>query len=146
MTREKMVSKVLEVKEIKREQIEAELRKAREKLSAEQQTLLNLEQAYQANSIELTDRQVAGTLPVREMEVYYAYLKHVGKQIQQQKEIILLRQREVDDRQKGMVEAYKEQRLVEILHDKIICQEAKQADQAEQKNMDAEFIMRKSER
>jgi flagellar export protein FliJ len=146
MTREKMVSKVLEVKEIKREQIEAELRKARERLSAEQQTLLNLEQAYQENSIELTDRQVAGTLPVREMEVYYAYLKHVGKQIQQQKEIILLRQREVDDRQKGMVEAYKEQRLVEILHDKIICQEAKQADQAEQKNMDAEFIMRKSER
>jgi len=146
MTREKMVSKVLEVKELKREQIEAEVRKAREKLSAEQQTLQDLEQAYKENSIELTDRQMAGTLPVREMEVYYAYLKHVGKQIQQQKEIILIRQREVDEQQKRMVEAYKEQRLVEILHDKIICQEAKEAGQTEQKNMDAEFIMRKTER
>jgi flagellar export protein FliJ len=146
MTREKMVSKVLEVKEIKREQIEAEVRKTREKLSVEQQTLQDLEQAYKANSIELIDRQMAGTLPVCEMEVYYAYLKHVSKQIQQQKGIILIRQREVDDRQKCMVEAYKEQRLVEILHEKIVCQEAKEADQAEQKHMDAEFIMRKTER
>jgi flagellar export protein FliJ len=146
MTREKMVSKVLEVKEIKREQIEAEVRKAREKLSAEKQKLQDLEQAYKANSVELTDRQLAGTLPVREMDVYYAYLKHVCKQIQHQKEIVTIRQREVDEREKGMVEAYKEQRLVEILHDKIVCQEAKLAGQAEQKDMDAEFIMRKTER
>jgi len=146
MTREKMVSKVLEVKELKREQLEAEVRKVREKLSAEQQKMQDLEQAYKANSVELTDRQMAGTLPVREMDVYYAYLKHVGKQIQLQKEIILIRQQEVDEREKGMVEAYKEQRLVELLHDKIVCQEAKQAGQTEQKNMDAEFIMRKTER
>jgi flagellar export protein FliJ len=146
MTREKMVSKVLEVKELRREQIEAEVRKAREKLSAEQQKLLDLEQAYKTNSIELTERQVAGTLPVREMDVYYAYLKELGKQIRRQKETIVIRQREVDEREKGMVEAYKEQRLVEILHDKIVCQEAKQAGQTEQKNADAEFIMRKTER
>jgi flagellar export protein FliJ len=146
MTREKMVSKVLEVKEIKREQIEAEVRKAREKLSAEQQKLQDLEQAYKANSVELTDRQVAGTLPVREMDVYYAYLKHVCRQIQLQKDIITIRQREVDEREKGMFEAYQEQRLVEILHDKIVCQEAKLAGQAEQKDRDAEFIMRKTER
>jgi flagellar export protein FliJ len=146
MTREKMVSRVLEVKELKREQLEAEVRKARERLSAEQLKLQDLEQAYKANSVQLTDRQMAGTLPVREMDVYYAYLKHVNRQIQLQKEIILIRQREVDDREKGMVEAYKEQRLVEILHDKLVCQEAKQAGQAEQKNSDAEFIMRKTER
>jgi len=146
MTREKMVSKVLEVKELKREQIEAEVRKARQKLSAEQQKLQDLEQAYKMNSVELIDRQMAGTLPVREMDVYYAYLKQVTRQIQQQKELILILQREVDDREKGMVEAYKEQRLVELLHDKIVGQEAKLAGQAEQKNMDAEFIMRKTER
>jgi len=146
MTREKMVSKVLEVKELKREQFEAEVRKVRELLSVEQQKLQDLEQAYKTNSVELTDRQMAGTLPVREMEVYYAYLKHVGKQIQLQKEIILIRQREVDAREKEMVEAYKEQRLVELLHDKLVCQEAKHAGQAEQKTMDAEFIMRKTER
>lgn len=146
MTREKMVSKVLEVKELRREQIEAEVRKAREKLSVEQQRLQDLEQAYKTNSVELTDRQLAGTLPVREMDVYYAYLKQVGKQIQQQKEIIAIRQREVDAQEKGMVEAYKEQRLVELLHDKIVGQEAKLAGQAEQKDSDAEFIMRKTER
>ena len=146
MTREKMVSKVLEVKELKREQLEAEVRKTREKLSSEQQKFQELEQAYKANSVELTDRQMAGTLPVREMDVYYAYLKHVNRQIQLQKEIILIRQREVDERVKDMVEAYTEQRLVELLHDKLVCHEAKQAGQAEQKDMDAEFIMRKTER
>ena len=146
MTREKMVSKVLEVKEIRREQIEAEVRKARERLAAEQQKLHDLEQSYKANSIELTDRQLAGTLSVREMDVYYVYLKHVGRQIQQQKEIIQIRHREVEEREKGMVEAYKEQRLVELLHDKIVGQEAKRAGQAEQKDMDAEFIMRKTGR
>ncbi|NTW58352.1 MAG: hypothetical protein HGB21_02380 [Nitrospirae bacterium] len=146
MTREKMVCKVLEVKGIKREQLEAEVRKARTTLAAEQQRLQDLEQAYKANSVELTDRQIAGTLPVREMDVYYGYLKHVARQIQQQKELIVIRQREVAEREKWMVEAYKEQRLVEILRDKIVCQEAKLAGQAEQKDRDAEFIMRKTER
>ena len=146
MTREKMVSKVLEVKELKREQMEAEVRKAREKLTVDQQKLQNLEQAYKGNSVELTERQMAGTVPVREMDVYYAYLKQIQKQIQQQKIIIQIQQREVDDREKIMVEAYKEQRLVEILHDKIVCHDAKVAGQAEQKNSDAEFIMRKTER
>jgi flagellar export protein FliJ len=146
MTREKMVSKVLEVKELKREQVEAEVRKARETLNVEQQKLHDLEQAYKANSVELIDRQMAGTLQVREMDVYYAYLKQVNNQIQLQKENVLIHQREVVDREKGMVEAYKEQRLVELLHDKIVCQEAKLAGQTEQKNMDAEFIMRKAER
>jgi flagellar export protein FliJ len=146
MTREKMVSKVLEVKEIKREQIEAEVRKAREKLSAEQRVLEGFEQAFTATCVELTDRQVAGTLPVCEMDVYYAYIKQVCRQIQRQKELILIRQREVIEREQGMVESYKEQRLVEILRDKIVCQEVKLAGQAEQKYMDAEFIMRKAER
>lgn len=146
MTREKMVSKVLEVKELRRERIEAEVRKAREKLSTEQQKLQDFEQAYKRNSVELIDRQLAGTLPVREMDVYYTYLKQVGGQIRQQRELIVIRQREVDEREKVMVEAYKEQRLVELLHDKIVCQEAKLAGHAEQKNMDAEFIMRKTER
>lgn len=146
MTREKIVSKVLEVKELKREQHEAEVRKAREKLSAEQQKLRDLEQSYKRNSVELTERQMADMLPVREMDVYYAYLKQIDKQTLRQKEIIRTQQREVEEREKGMVEAYKEQRLVEILHGKIVCQEAKQAGQTEQKLMDAEFIMRKTER
>jgi flagellar export protein FliJ len=146
MTREKMMSKVLEVKEIRREQIEAEVRKARERLTAEQQTLEGLEQAYTATCVELTDRQMAGTLPVCEIDVYYAYIKQLCRQIEQQKDIILTRQREVDARKSDMVEAYKEQRLVEILHDKIVCQEMKRAGQTEQMDMDENFIMRRAER
>jgi flagellar export protein FliJ len=87
-----------------------------------------------------------GLLPVREMEVYDNYLKHLNKQIQKQKEIIAIRQRVFDERQQAMIAAYKEQRQVELLHNKIACQEARQACQFEQKNMDYDFILRKSER
>ena len=146
MTREKMVSKVLEIKEYATERLEAEVRRAREKLGSEQEKLDSLEKTHASTCSEFTGRQMKGALPVREMELYYAYLKHLARQIEQQKKIVAVRRKEAEERQQAVVEAYKEQRLIEILHGKMVSYKVKQADQTEQKEMDYSFLARKGQR
>jgi len=143
MTRHKILSRVLEVKEFTTEQLEAEVKKARERLDHEQAALDGFEQQHRTTCGEFTDRQAQGRLPVREMELYYVYLKHLGKQIEQQKRIVQIRREDVDVRQQALVEAYKEQRLVGKLQDRIAGHEARQAGQAEQKEQDYAFISRR---
>jgi len=143
MTRRKTVSKVLELKGFTKEQLEAEVLKIREKLNSEQQKLAALEQTYAGNCAELTACQQKGTMPVRELNLFYAYLEQLTRQMKQQKMVIAQWQAELAEKQKAMVEAYKEQRLVEILHNKIVKAEVKEADRSEQKEADSNFLTRK---
>jgi flagellar export protein FliJ len=146
MTKEKMVSKIIEIKEFNKEQLEAEVKKARERLSDEQAKLdvLNLE--YKKTSADFAGRQGGCTMHASEIEVFYTYLKHLAKQIEQQKSVVAAHVGEVEKKQKAMVEAFKEQRLFELLHDKMVQEQAKEITQGEQKEADFAFLCRKAEK
>jgi len=146
MTRQKTVSKILEVKEYTKEQIESEVKKARGRFNLEQEKLETLEREYKTTSADFTRKQLSGTMRVQEVDLFTTYLKHVGRQIDHQKSIVKLRIAELDEKQKAMIEAYKEQRLFEILHDKIVHGQIKEAALGEQKEMDYNFLTRKAER
>lgn len=144
--RQKTVSKILEIKEIRKDSLEAEVGKARERLNAEQEKLDLLESTYQKTSSDSTARQMRGTIPVHEISLYHTYLKHLSKQIELQKNIVTIRAGDLDKKQQEMVAAYKEQRLIEILHDRIAHEQIKIADRVEQKESDYMFLSRKTER
>jgi len=146
MTRHKAVSKILEVKEFTREQLEAEAKKAQAHLNAEQDKLNGLEESFKNTSVELMSKQTRGTMPVHECELFTTYLKHLGRLIDQQKRIVAIRTAELEVKQKMMVEAYREHRLIEILRDKIAQDEAKDAAHDEQKEADYQYLTRKAER
>lgn len=146
MSREQNISKVLELKGFTREQIEAEVRKIREHVNSEQEKFDALERTYKMTCDSFACRQKDNAMPVQEMDLFYEYLKHLTKEMERQKKVVALRQAELDKRQKAVVEAFKEERLVEILHDKIQSAEARAADRMEQKEADSAFLMRKKEK
>ena len=143
MTKEKMVSKIVEIKEFNKEQLEAEVKKARERLNAEQVKLDELDREYRKTSADLAGKQ-AGAVQATEIELFHTYLKHLARQIDQQKSVIAVRAAEVDQKQKAMVEAFQEQRLFEKLHDKIVHEQAAAISQGEQKEADFTFLCRKA--
>ena len=144
--RQKTVSKIIEIKTFTKEQIEAEVRKAYQRLDAEQKKQEALEGTYQKTCAELTRKQTTGTLASHEVDLYTLYLKHINKQTELQKQIVALRTEEVETLKTAMVEAYKEQRLFEILYDKIVREKDKETVKREQKEMDSSFLTRNSKR
>jgi flagellar export protein FliJ len=144
--RQKTVSKILEIKEFNKEQLESAVRKARERLTLELEKLKVLETTYNNTIADFTVKQMSGTIPVHEVDLFSTFLQHVGGQIEHQKSIVAAHTAEVEKKQKAMVEAYKEQRLFEILHDKIVQEQRKESDQSEQKEMDYTFLSRKAKR
>ncbi len=147
MTRQqKTVTKIIEIKEITREQIEAEVKKARLRLDDERKKLEGLEEDYRKTSSEFANKQAHGSMSVHEVDLFTTYLKHVAKQIDLQNTVMALRAQELDLREKAMVEAYKEQRLLELLQDKMQHEEVRLANLGEQKDADSSFLQRKAGR
>ncbi len=141
---QKTVAKIIEIKEFNTEQMEAEVKKARARLNAEEKKLSGMEREYLGTSDDFSSRQTAGTLPVQEMDLFYTYLMHLNKQIEHQKCIISSRTAGLEEKQNAMVAAYKEQRLFEILQDKMHQEQVKEFAQKEQKEADYQFLTRKA--
>ena len=144
MKRQKTVSKIIEIKEFTKEQLEAEVKKARHRLNIEQEKLDVLETTYKKTSADYTRKQSTGTMPVHEVDLFTTYLKHIGRQIDQQRTVITRYAEELDKKEAAMIEAYKEQRLFEVLHDKIVQGQIREAALGEQKEMDYNFLTRKA--
>ena len=143
MTKEKTVSKIIEIKEFNKEQLESEVRREREKLSAEQIKLDGLDCEYKKTIVSLACKQ-SGPLQAPEIELFHTYLKHLAKQIDQQKSVVAAQAAEVDKKQRDMVEAFKEQCLFEKLRDRIIEERIKELSQSEQKESDFAFLCRRT--
>jgi flagellar export protein FliJ len=145
MTKEKMVSKIIEIKEFNKEQLEAEVKKARRQLNAEQLKLDGLDREYKKTIVDFTHKQ-AGAIHAPEIELYHTYLKHLSKQLDQQKSVVEAHAAVMEQKQRAMVEAFQEQCLFEKLHDKIIRKQAKEISQIEQKEADFMFLCRKADK
>lgn len=142
MTR-KNVSKVLELKGFSKEQLEAEVGKARKNLREEQDRLVGLEQQFCGASEDFSAKQGKTCISVHEHELFTAYFAHLNKQMKNMKEIIAIRRTELERLQAALVEAHKEHRMVELLHDKILLQETKGVAKMEQKEADFAFLTRR---
>jgi flagellar export protein FliJ len=144
MTRQhKTVSKVVKFKGITRGQLEQDVKKCRDDFNFEKEKLDCLEKEFREHLEKFNSRQDQGSVGV---DLFYAYFEHLGRQIEQQKKCVLVRQGELDEKKKAVLEAYKEQRLMEILKDKILHEEIRATVQGEQKETDYQFLARKAER
>ena len=147
MTRQqKIVSKVPEFKAFTREQLKVEVKKAREAFTHEKKKLDSLEKELKKHIEEFSYRQGHGSIGVREMDLFYTYFEHLGRHIEQQKKCILVCLAELEEKQKVMHEAYKEQRLMEIFHDKILHKDMRETIQDEQKETDYLLLTRRAGR
>jgi len=144
--RQKTVNKVLELKGYNREQLKLEVKRARDAYHEEKEKLDCLEEELKVHHDEFSLKQDRGSIGIRDIDLFYLYFKHLGELVEQQKKCVLVRQLELDEKMKAMHEAYKEQRLMEILHGKIAHEELKAAIHGTQKEMDYQFLSRRARR
>ena len=143
MTRKQTISKVLELKEFTQEQLDAEVKKAGVRLSAEKEKLERLERTLIRSEEKFKGKQDRGALHVSEVGLFYDYLSYLGRQIEAQKGVLFRLNAEFEMRKKEMLEVYKEKRVFEKFRDKIVYEENRRALLVEQNEADYHFISKK---
>lgn len=143
MTNDKTISKVIELKGLTKEELEAEARRTADVLRQEQERLLALEKEFQKYVSDFSDMQTCQPLAGKDMDLFYSYFMHLNSQIARQKVAVLRRQEELEKNKKAVLEAHKEQRVLEMYHDRILQAKVREAGAREQKEADERFLQRR---
>jgi flagellar export protein FliJ len=143
MNRRKTVTKVLELKSLTKEQLEIEGIKTRDELNTEKARHELLEETLQNSVAEFSERQKDGLIDIQEVDLFYNYIIHLSRKIEKQKDVVLQKAAELEDKQKAVLEAYKEKKLFEIMNGKLLFESAKELITEEQKEMDYNFISKR---
>ncbi|MBI5575066.1 MAG: flagellar export protein FliJ [Deltaproteobacteria bacterium] len=130
------IGKILQIKEWREEEIEVEVRKLRDAVSAHESRIGSLESAYLDTLDSFNRKQGDGSLRPNEMGIYYSYFYHLQKEMDAMKADLARILAALDIRQNDLVEAHKETRVVETLKDRRTRERAKEESQRERKEMD----------
>lgn len=140
----KRISKILELKQFTKDIYETELKKTLDSLQCEKTKLTAIEKDIEETIAQYAQSQRNGSINVYELEFFYNYLRHMNKQAEKQKNIISKKSVEVQNKKDKVIDAHKEKQMVEIIHDKLLKEEIKDADKKEQKEIDLNFLYRKA--
>ena len=143
MTRRQTISKVLELKAFAQEQLDNEVKKAGLKLNDEREKLDRLEHTRARAEERFKKGQNNGTMQVSEMGLFYDYLTHIGRQIDEQRGVLVKVSQEFEIRRREMLEVYREKRVFEKFRDRIVYEEDRRALVLEQNESDYHFISKR---
>ncbi len=136
MNKLKTVTRVLEIKDHKKEEIENEVKQLRGQIRELETRLGSLEKKFSETAAEFEEKQKSSDLDVHKLELFYNYFMKLHEDMNAQKKEIVQRLSELNDRQTALIEAYKEKKLFEILKDRIVKEDTVDKDRAEQKEQD----------
>lgn len=139
----KRISKVLELKQFTKDIYETELKKSLETLQAEKTKLTSIETDIQKTITQYNQSQQDGSINIIELDFFYNYLRHMNKQAEKQKNVISKKSLEVQKKKDKVIDAHKEKQMVEIIHNKLVKEEIKDADKKEQKEIELNFLHKK---
>jgi len=140
----KRISKILELKQFTTDMYEAELKKSMNSLRNEEAKLSFIEKDIQTTIDEYSQTEEDGLVNLQKFELYYNYLQHMNKKAQKQKEIISRKTLDVQNKKNKVIDVLKEKKMVEILLNKLLDEEIKESDKKEQKELDFNYLSRKT--
>ncbi|MBI4688638.1 MAG: flagellar export protein FliJ [Nitrospirae bacterium] len=143
MTKLKTVSKVIEVKDHKKKEIEFELKKIKDIIDVEQAKLDSIEKSFSDTMVKFSEKHGGTVIKAGDVELAYNYLLTLSENINTQKKIINKKVEEFGDKHNALVEAHKEKKVFEALKKKIIHKEDKEKNRAEQREADFVFMRRR---
>lgn len=143
MTRQR-IEKVLELKDYKKKQLDLELKKAFDELDLEKARLNYIHNDIEKTIAYFESRRAGRPGNSSDLDAFYTYLLHLNTKLNAQKLAVSRKESELDQKRKAMAEAYREKRLIEIIHDKIVHKEAKKSLLLEQREADSGFAFRDS--
>ncbi|MBI5635209.1 MAG: flagellar export protein FliJ [Nitrospirae bacterium] len=136
MSKIRTVSRVLGIKDRKKEEIENEVRQLRGQIRELEAELASLEKRFSETAAEFEEKQKSSDLDVHRLELFYNYFAKLDEDMNAQKKEIIRRLSELSGRQEALIEAYKEKKLFEILKDRIVKEDSAEKDRADQKEQD----------
>lgn len=143
MKRQK-ITKIIELKEFTKEQLEIEVRRVRNELDIENMKLSSIKGLLDKVVAEFNSRDEGSLRSGMELEYFYSYSAHLNYQIKLQEVTVGKKSAELDGKHKEMMEVYKEKRILEALYDRILSKETREKLVLEQKEVDFNFGSRKS--
>lgn len=136
------VTKVLELRTYRKEILEMEVKKQIEEFDGEVRKFDGIEKNFERAVEEYHERHSLGAITIQELELFHSHLLHLKRRLEKQREVVRRKFAELERKRSSMVEAHKEKRLVEILHDRLLRDEIRVRTAAEQREMDLRFITR----
>lgn len=143
MQRQK-ISRIIELKAFTKEQLELVVRRIRNELDNENMKLASIKGRLDKAVSEFNNRNEESPISSLELDYFYNYSAHLNTQIKLQKVAVDNKSAELDEKHKEMMEVYKEKRILEVLHDRILSRETRDNLVLEQKDVDFIFGSRKS--
>lgn len=137
------ISKILKLKDSRKQEIEIEVRKAAEKLDEERSKLIKLEKEYQEKLNCFNEKNAEGCLDVDKVNSYYDYFSRIDGKIREQRKIHSIRKNELKEKKDILVNAHKDKKMFEILKEKAIKKDRKEKEQSAQKEADFFVLARK---
>jgi flagellar export protein FliJ len=134
----KRLEKIIEIKESQKKEKEKELKKAIKELKLEQEKLNYLKKEVEHMSDILLDSVITSNI-----ELYHRYLNTLNKKIEQEEIEIKKKDELVKDREKELLQAYRETKAFNLVKDNVIKDEIKKVILSEQKESDFDYLTRK---
>lgn len=142
----KKITRVLGLKEMKKDRLELEVKVVRDALDNENKKLDSLKDTFDSIVRDFNARHKNGYLNANEIEFFHDYFSHLNRQISSQEQNVIKKAEELKEKEDSMFEAYREKRLFEIFRDRVMYEEIKESLLKEQKENDFNFISRMTRR
>ena len=137
------ISKILKLKDGKKQEIEVEVKKAADRHDEEGEKLKALESDYQTALKEFNDNNGTGALNIEKVTSYYDYFARIDGRIKEQKEIHLKRKNELNVIKEHLINAHRDKKMFEILKEKAVKENLKDKECSAQKEVDYLVLARK---
>jgi len=137
------ISKILKLKDNKKQEIEIEVKRAAEQLDEERSKLINLEKDYQEKLTCFNDKNAEGCLDVSKVNSYYDYFARIDGKINAQREIHNTRKNELKAIKDVLINAHQDKKMFEILKEKAVKKDKKEKEISAQKEADFFVLARK---
>lgn len=145
MTRER-VARVLDVKTFAKDLLQMELARGIRELDGEKEKLRALEGILARSTEEFQRRCCEGRADIVTVDLFHGFLAQMTRQIDAQRQAVVRKDAAVQEIRGSFSEAYKEERLIERLHDTLSRREVKEHLKNEQKEIDLHYSSRRSRR
>ncbi len=134
----KKISKLLDIKEKQKEELERQLKVEKGELRQRKEELKGLKSDFNALKDAITNEVLSSNV-----ELYFQYLHILGKKIDSKEKEVEKKKEDVNKKEEQLLFSHRETKALNILKDEIIKEELKKTILNEQKNFDFDYLTRK---
>lgn len=142
MDKHSTLTKILRLRQLKKEEIELEIKNINKFIEIARSMLESLEREFIESAEDFERKQKMGGIRSNEMDLFYNYFMYLNDEINSRRNEMNARISELNRLKVELLESYRDEKVFEKLKDKIEAEELKGRLADEQKEMDFLFLLK----